>query len=777
MRIFTLLWRGLRQREQKPATGRPQRLDLEVLEDRSVPASVSASFSVVQDWGSGLQGQIRLDNASAAKVANWKLQFDYASSLSSIWDARIVRHTGSHYVIAGASWNKNLGSKGSVTFGFIASPGGVSAVPTNYRLNGHLLGGSPGPTLPALSIGDIELAEGNSGLTNAIFTVSLSAPSTSTVTVAYATADRTAQAGSDYQAATGSLTFSPGQTVQTLSVPIIGDTQVEPDETFVVNLTSPAGATLARSQATGTIQNDDTAPPTGDFQFQDTSDWGSGFTGQITFRNSDTTALNGWTLEFNFAGQITSIWNAVLVSHNGNHFVVGNASWNASVPAGGSISFGFNGSPGNVTIGPTSFVLNGVASSTIDLPPTPANDTLWTYAGQAVSINVLANDNDPDGDLLTVTAAASGQHGSVVVNNDSSITYTPAAGFTGSDSFTYTVSDGRGGTATASVAVTVLNPSDSVWPTHFSAPYVDMTLYPTYNLVSAAQNQGLKFFTLAFIVADSSNHPAWGGYSAYEVNGSDFDTQIRTQIAGVRGLGGDVMVSFGGANGQELAQAITNVSALKAVYQTVIDAYHLTRLDFDIEGAAVADHASIDRRSQALAALQADADAAGQTLQIWLTLPVLPTGLDNNGFYVVQSALHYGVHLEGVNVMAMDYGEWAAPNPQGHMGDYAIQAATATFSQLKGLYGSALTDSKLWQMIGVTPMIGINDDTLEVFDQTAARQLLAFAEQVGMGRLSFWSLNRDQENPHGAITYAESTSSSLVQQPFEFALIFQGITS
>jgi hypothetical protein len=642
-------------------------------------------------------------------------------------------------------------------------------------LNGQPPGGT-GPSLPALSIADVSLPEGNSGVTNAVFTVTLSAPSSTPVTVAYASADGTAQAGSDYQAVKGTLTFAPGQTSQGISVPLLGDTQVEPDETFTLGLGSPVGATLARAQATGTILNDDTAP-SGDFQFQDTSDWGSGFTGQITFRNSSSTALNGWTLGFDFAGQITSLWNGTVVSHTGNHYVVGNVSWNANVPAGGTVSFGFTGSPGNVTVGPTSFVLNGAGSLPPEHPPAPANDTASTYAGQAVLINVLANDTDPDADPLTLTSATQGQHGSVVVNTNGTVTYTPAAGFSGADSFTYTVSDGRGGTASASVSVTVLSTASSTWPAHFSAPYVDMTLYPTYNLVGAAQNQGIKFFTLAFLVADSSYKPAWGGYSAYEVNGGDFDTQIRTQIAGVRALGGDVMVSFGGANGQELAQAITSVSALKSAYQTVIDAYHLTRLDFDIEGAAVADHTSIDRRSQALAALQADAAAAGRTLQIWLTLPVLPTGLDNNGLYVVQSALHYGVHLAGVNVMAMDYGEGTAPNPHGHMGDYAIQAATSTYNQLASLYGTSLTSAQLWQMIGVTPMIGLNDDTQEVFDQAAARQLLAFAEQQGMGRLSLWSLNRDQENPQGAITYVESTSSSLVQQPFEFALIFQGLNT
>jgi hypothetical protein len=303
-----------------------------------------------------------------------------------------------------------------------------------------------------------------------------------------------------------------------------------------------------------------------------------------------------------------------------------------------------------------------------------------------------------------------------------------------------------------------------------------MTLTPMFDLGSTARNQGIKYFTLAFLVADAQHQPAWGGYSTCEVNGGDFDQQVRSQIAGVRAQGGDVLVSFGGANGQELAQAITDVNALKAAYQSVIDVYHLTRLDFDVEGSAVADLASIDRRSQALAALQQNAAAAGRQLQVWLTLSVLPTGLTADGLAVVGSALAHGVNLAGVNVMAMDYGDGAAPNPQSQMGEYAIQAATSLFNQLKGVYGAAKTDTQLWQMVGVTPMIGLNDLTTEVFDQQEAHELLAFAQQKGIGRLSFWSLNRDRQHNGGAISYVEPTSSSIVQQPLEFSLIFQAIT-
>ena len=115
---------------------------------------------------------------------------------------------------------------------------------------------------PSLSIADVSVTEGNSGSANTTFTVSLSAPVAQVVTASWATANGTATAGSDFTASSGTVTFPANSSApQTVTVPILGDTTVEPDETFVVNLTGPTNATIADGQATGTITNDDAAPP------------------------------------------------------------------------------------------------------------------------------------------------------------------------------------------------------------------------------------------------------------------------------------------------------------------------------------------------------------------------------------------------------------------------------------------------------------------------------------------------------------------------------------
>jgi YD repeat-containing protein len=119
---------------------------------------------------------------------------------------------------------------------------------------------------PTLSVNDVTLYEGQSGTSNATFTVTLSAVSGQSVQVSYATSNGTATAGVDYQFSTGSLTIPAGMSSGAITVPIFGDTAVEPNETFLLTLSSPVNATLADGQGTGTILNDDAARNTwGDF--------------------------------------------------------------------------------------------------------------------------------------------------------------------------------------------------------------------------------------------------------------------------------------------------------------------------------------------------------------------------------------------------------------------------------------------------------------------------------------------------------------------------------
>jgi co-chaperonin GroES (HSP10) len=122
-----------------------------------------------------------------------------------------------------------------------------------------LAGGQTVNAAPTVSINDVSIAEGNTGTTSLVLTVTLSAASAATVSVDYATANGTAQTSdNDYQSASGTLTFNPGEVAKTITLSINGDPKTEDDETVFVNLNNPVNATVADAQGVGTILNDDT---------------------------------------------------------------------------------------------------------------------------------------------------------------------------------------------------------------------------------------------------------------------------------------------------------------------------------------------------------------------------------------------------------------------------------------------------------------------------------------------------------------------------------------
>ncbi len=158
-----------------------------------------------------------------------------------------------------------------------------------------------------LSISDVSLAEGNSGTTPATLTVTLSAANTHPVVVNYATTDGTANAGLDYVAASGTLTFNPGETSKTVNVTISLDTLFEANETFFVDLSNPVNANITQARATGAITNDDPPPSisindssqaegnsgTTNFTFSVTLSAISGIPATVNYANADGTATSG----------------------------------------------------------------------------------------------------------------------------------------------------------------------------------------------------------------------------------------------------------------------------------------------------------------------------------------------------------------------------------------------------------------------------------------------------------------------------------------------------
>ncbi len=217
----------------------------------------------------------------------------------------------------------------------------------------------------------------------------------------------------------------------------------------------------------------------------------------------------------------------------------------------------------------------------------------------------------------------------------------------------------------------------------------------------------------------------------------------KTDIVNFQAAGGRVILSFGGASGTYLEGACSD-DGMYNLIKGVLDTTGARAIDFDVEGGQINSTSLNTRRNNVVKRLQ----AAYPGLYVSYTLPVDPGGLPSEAVTVVRSAYTAGVNVSMVNVMAMDYGDASTT-----MGARAISAATGTFNQIKAIF-TGKTDAQLWAMIGVTPMIGVNDTQSEVFRQADATQLTTFAQQKGLGLLSYWALQRDMA---GGSNYNDSS--------------------
>ena len=161
-------------------------------------------------------------------------------------------------------------------------------------------------TKPEITINDITVNEGNSGVQRPKFRVNLSEPSDKTVKVNFVTENDVAEVGSDYRRRKGTLTFKPGQTTKQITVPVLGDTANELDEKFFVKLSKPRNSTIADNKGVATIKNDDlttisisgatvTEGNSGskNAKFEVTLDQESPRRVKVDFETNDSTAING----------------------------------------------------------------------------------------------------------------------------------------------------------------------------------------------------------------------------------------------------------------------------------------------------------------------------------------------------------------------------------------------------------------------------------------------------------------------------------------------------
>jgi chitinase len=284
--------------------------------------------------------------------------------------------------------------------------------------------------------------------------------------------------------------------------------------------------------------------------------------------------------------------------------------------------------------------------------------------------------------------------------------------------------------------------ADSI-PSPWFAGYVDVTTSPAYAF-EKPRTAAQRDVVLSFIVAGRSSGctPTWAGTYGLDAASKQFDLDRR--IARLRRRGGAVTVSFGGQVNQELAVTCSDQAALTAAYRSVISRYRLDTIDLDLEGEGLTDRGAAIRRAKAIAALQAERRAAGASLAVWLTLPVSPEGLTDDGARAVDAMLDAHVDLAGVNGMTMNYGPSLPAGTSLLRGsELALLSMHRQLGVLYAQHHMHLGADRLWSKVGATPMVGQNDLPGEVFHLSDARGLNDFARRHGLGRVSMWSLNRD----------------------------------
>jgi hypothetical protein len=330
-----------------------------------------------------------------------------------------------------------------------------------------------------------------------------------------------------------------------------------------------------------------------------------------------------------------------------------------------------------------------------------------------------------------------------------------------------------GATAAGASASTGHDPSGSrPLPYQVFAPYYEMYDTST-DLAALSQQSGSRYLSLAFLqTATAGSCTAyWDGDTTEPIAPASYGSDI----AAIQARGGNVIPSFGGyaadTTTTDIADSCTSVPAIAAVYESLITTYNVPRIDLDVEADSLTDTAGINRRNEAIALTEAWAAAHHRHIQFSYTLPTFPTGLPAAELGVLQNAVADGARIAAVNLLTFDY---YFGTEQDMVAD-TESAAEGLFTQLRTLYPAA-TSRQLWHMIGVTEMPGIDDyGPDETFSTADAATILQWAQQAGIGLISFWALQRDNGGCVG--TKGAGACSGVAQPTWYFSHVFEHFTS
>lgn len=277
------------------------------------------------------------------------------------------------------------------------------------------------------------------------------------------------------------------------------------------------------------------------------------------------------------------------------------------------------------------------------------------------------------------------------------------------------------------------------------------------DLLEVMSETGLKQFSLAFVFSDGGCNPKWDGSRAL-TGGSD-----QAAVEAIRARGGDVVVTFGGSQGPFLEDACKSPAALAGAYQAVIDAHALKAIDIDIESPSFYKSPAVRARVvDALKIVQAN----NPSLKIYVTSGTIPTGPGEAMTDFIQRAAKAGLDVTAWTGMPFDF----ETGHTGTMADATISASDGLQAVVAAAYGYDAATA--YNRIGISSMNGRTDVVGETVGIEDWKAILDYARKHRIGRLSFWSLNRDR--PCDKTTKDAWNCSGIPQSPLDFTKLLAG---
>ncbi|ONI67316.1 chitinase [Kribbella sp. ALI-6-A] len=481
--------------------------------------------------------------------------------------------------------------------------------------------------------------------------------------------------------------------------------------------------------------------------FTKVSDWGSGFEGKVTVTNGTSSPLNTWSIALDFPSgySVSSSWDAQRTSSGQTHTFTP-PSWAGPLAPGASVTFGFNGSPGNFP-GLAACRLNGgscsgggggtVPGAPSGLTGTPSASSVslsWSPVGGATSYNVYRNGTK--------------------VGSPTGTSYTDS-GLTANTTYSYQVSASNSigeGAKSGTLSVKTTTGGGSENPARRAAPYLYMGWGNPPSPTTVMNATGIKWFTMAFILSSGGCNPAWDGVRPLQ------GSVDATAIAQIRAAGGDIVPSIGGWSGNKLGPNCSTPEALAGAYQQVINAYNLKAIDVDIENSDEFENEVVQDRILTALKIVKQNNPGIQTI---LTFGTSTSGPNYYGNRLIERAAALGANIDVFTLMPFDFGS-------SNIANDTFNASVGLNNKLKAVFG--WTTAQAYAHQGISGMNGLSDQQEMTTTQTW-QTITNWAKSNGLARLAFWSVNRDRGCAGGGVV---AHCSGIAQPDWEFTRITAG---